>query len=134
MNVIDMARELGVALANSGEFTRLTAAREQVENCEPVISMLAEYREKEDRMVKLMQQDEDNRETAIMLTSEMDRIRTMLSDSAVFCEYCDAQEEFQKLLAAVNGEINACIGQGKRDDCEEGDCDGCCDHCGGCAH
>ena len=64
MTTIEKARELGVALANSPEFLRLTEARERMDANTAVTKLLQEYHMKEHLIVSLMEQDEVSQESA----------------------------------------------------------------------
>ena len=72
MTTIEKARELGVALANSPEFLRLTEARERMDANAAVTKLLQEYHLKEHLIVSMMEQDDVSQEGAVMLTADME--------------------------------------------------------------
>lgn len=135
MTTMDKARELGVALANSPEFVRLSQARERVDANVAVTDLIQEFQDKERRIVAMMEMDDVDREGAVMLTGDIERIKAQLFSNDLFSELMESQQAFSNLLAAVNREINACIGI---EEPEEGtvsmSCDGSCANCKGCAH
>ena len=127
MNTIDKARELGVALANSPEFMRLSEARERA----AVTDLIQEFRNKESEIVSMMEEDDVDREGVVILTSDIERIKEQLLTNQLFTELVEAQQAFSNLLSAVNREINVCIGI---EEPVETACSGSCDGCRGCAH
>lgn len=131
MNTIDKARELGVALANSPEFMRLSEARERVDASAAVTDLIQEFRNKESEIVSMMEEDDVDREGVVILTSDIERIKEQLLTNQLFTELVEAQQAFSNLLSAVNREINVCIGI---EEPEETACSGSCDGCRGCAH
>ena len=131
MNTIDKARELGVALANSPEFMRLSEARERVDANAAVTDLIQEFRNKESEIVSMMEEDDVDREGVVILTSDIERIKEQLLTNQLFTELVEAQQVFSNLLSAVNREINVCIGI---EEPEETACSGSCDGCRGCAH
>lgn len=131
MNTIDKARELGVALANSPEFMRLSEARERVDANAAVTDLIQEFRNKESEIVSMMEDDDVDREGVVILTSDIERIKEQLLTNQLFTELVEAQQAFSNLLSAVNREINVCIGI---EEPEETACSGSCDGCRGCAH
>ena len=131
MNTIDKARELGVALANSPEFMRLSEARERVDANAAVTDLIQEFRNKESEIVSMMEEDDVDREGVVILTSDIERIKEQLLTNQLFTELVEAQQAFSNLLSAVNREINVCIGI---EEPVETACSGSCDGCRGCAN
>ena len=131
MNTIDKARELGVALANSPEFMRLSEARERVDANAAVTDLIQEFRNKESEIVSMMEEDDVDREGVVILTSDIERIKEQLLTNQLFTELVEAQQAFSNLLSAVNREINVCIGI---EEPEETACSGSCAGCKGCTH
>ncbi len=134
MTTIEKARELGVALANSPEFLRLTEARERMDANAAVTRLLQEYHLKENLIVSMMEQDDVSQEGAVMLTADMERIKAQLLANETFSELMASQQAFSGLLTEVNREINACIGIAESEVSAKASCNGSCEHCNGCAH
>ncbi len=134
MTTIEKARELGVALANSPEFLRLTEARERMDANAAVTKLLQEYHLKEHLIVSMMEQDDVSQEGAVMLTADMERIKAQLLANETFSELMASQQAFSGLLTEVNREINACIGIEESEVSAKASCNGSCEHCNGCAH
>ena len=130
--IIDKARELGIALSESEEFLRMTAAREAMENDENVTSMLNEYQSKQDQIVDMLSEPACDREAVVAMTADVERIQAALICDPVFSELMDAQNDFQQLMSKVNAVIGSCIGV--EPPASDGGCSGSCSSCSGCKH
>ncbi len=129
--MIELARELGLALANSAEFIRMKNAQNAVEQNEGINAALSELREKRERLVNILAEEETDNLEALRLTNDIDRLEGQLQDSPLFLELLEAQAAFSTVLRAINDEINACIGG---ETSESASCEGDCGSCGGCKH
>lgn len=127
--MIELARELGLALANSAEFVRMKNAQAAVEISEPVSALLKELNDKRDRLVKILADEETDNLEALRLTDDIDRLEEQLRENPLFMELMEAQAAFSNVLRTINDEINACIGGETSESCD-GDCSGCA----GCKH
>lgn len=135
MRLIDMlniARELGEALANSDEFKRLIEARKISEEDSSLKKLLDEYRSKQDTVITLIQQDNSDTNQIIDITNDIERLQNQLYENPLFSELLIAEKEFSKLLKKVNNEINSCIGITTESENTETVCSGNCTECGGC--
>jgi cell fate (sporulation/competence/biofilm development) regulator YlbF (YheA/YmcA/DUF963 family) len=126
--MIELARELGLALANSAEFMRMKQAQSDFEQNEAVAELMRELNDKRERLIAILSDDEEDGMGAVSLTSDIDRLEEQLKESPLYGELLAAQSAFSAVLAAVNEEINACIGAETGTD----GCDGDCGGCGGC--
>jgi cell fate (sporulation/competence/biofilm development) regulator YlbF (YheA/YmcA/DUF963 family) len=129
--VIELARELGLALANSAEFIRMKNAQNAVEQNEGINAALTELREKRERLVNILAEEETDNLEALRLTNDIDRLEGQLQDNPLFLELLEAQAAFSTVLRTINDEINACIGG---ETSESTSCEGDCGSCGGCKH
>jgi cell fate (sporulation/competence/biofilm development) regulator YlbF (YheA/YmcA/DUF963 family) len=129
--VIELARELGLALAQSAEFVRMKTAQSAVEKDDAVTVLLKELNEKRDRLVAVLAEDETDNLEALRLTDDIDRLEGQLQENPLFVELMSAQAAFSSVLSAINDEINACIGG---DTSGSASCSGGCESCGGCKH
>jgi len=129
--VIELARELGLALANSAEFIRMKNAQNAVEQNEGINAALIELREKRERLVNILAEEETDNLEALRLTNDIDRLEGQLQDNPLFLELLEAQAAFSTVLRTINDEINACIGG---ETSESAGCEGDCGSCGGCKH
>ncbi len=129
--MIELARELGLALANSAEFIRMKNAQNAVEQNEGINAALTELREKRERLVNILAEEETDNLEALRLTNDIDRLEGQLQDNPLFLELLEAQAAFSTVLRTINDEINACIGG---ETSESASCEGDCSSCGGCKH
>ncbi len=127
--MIQLARELGLALANSAEFVNMKQAQADFESSEAITKLMQELNEKRDRLIRILADDGDSDFEAVSLTNDIDRLEEQLRESPLYAELVAAQSAFSMVLTAVNNEINACIGG----DTGAG-CAGDCGSCGGCKH
>lgn len=129
--MIELARELGLALANSSEFIRMKQAQNNFEQNEAIALLMQELNEKRDRLISILADDDGDDLQAVSLTNDIERLEEQLKDSPLYSELIDAQTAFSNVLTAVNDEINACIGAQTS---ESSSCGGDCGSCGGCKH
>ena len=129
--MIELARELGLALANSSEFIRMKQAQNAFEQNDAVALLLSELYEKRDRLISILADEEGDGMEAVSLTGDIDRLEAQLKENPFYDELVSAQSAFSSLLTAVNDEINACIGAQTS---EDAGCGGNCGACGGCKH
>lgn len=129
--MIELARELGLALAQSAEFIRMKTAQSVVEQDDAVTALLKELNEKRERLVAVLAEDETDNLEALRLTDDIDRLEGQLQENPLFVELLSAQSAFSSVLTAINDEINACIGGTTS---ASASCSGDCEGCGGCKH
>lgn len=128
MELIEQARELGVALANSNEFIRMRQAQSAVTQSESVSGLITELGDKRARLVDLFEQDGQPGMDALALTNDIERLQGQLTENPLFSELVASESAFSALITAIDDEINACIGQ------QKSGCSGECGSCGGCRH
>ena len=131
MELVELARELGLALANSCEFTRMKQAQNDFEQNEAIAGLMQELNEKRDRLICILADEEGDDLEAVSLTNDIDRLESQLKESPLYEELISAQTAFSTVLTAVNDEINACIGA---ETSTSHGCSGDCGGCGGCKH
>ena len=129
--MIELARELGLALANSSEFVCMKQAQSAFEQNEAIGALTTELNDKRERLIAILTSDEENDMEAVSLTNDIDRLEMQLKESPLYSDLVAAQSAFSTLLTAVNDEINACIGA---ETSGSSGCNGDCGGCGGCKH
>ncbi len=129
--MIELARELGLAIAGSAEFIQMKQAQSAFEQNESIAALLQELGEKRDRLINILAQEDGDDMEAVSLTSDIDRLEEQLKESPLYEELVAAQSAFSAVLTAVNDEINACIGG---ETSQSASCAGDCGGCGGCKH
>ena len=100
--MIELARELGLALANSAEFIRMKNAQNAVEQNEGINAALTELREKRERLVNILAEEETDNLEALRLTNDIDRLEGQLQDNPLFLELLEAQAAFSTVLRTIN--------------------------------
>jgi cell fate (sporulation/competence/biofilm development) regulator YlbF (YheA/YmcA/DUF963 family) len=129
--MIELARELGLALANSCEFIQMKQAQSDFEQNEAISLLMQELNEKRDRLISILTDEEGDNLEAVSLTNDIERLEAQLKESPLYGELIAAQSVFSAMLTAVNDEINACIGA---ETSQSSGCSGDCGGCGGCKH
>ena len=129
--MIELARELGLALANSCEFVQMKQAQSDFENNEAIAKLMQELNDKRDRLISILASEEGDDMEAVSLTNDIDRLEAQLKESPLYSELIATQTAFSTVLTSVNDEINACIGA--ETSTSQG-CSGDCSGCGGCKH
>lgn len=126
--MLEKARELGLALANSAEFQRMKAAQSIVENDEALSALIEELKQKRTRIVAVLGENDSDGTEALALTNDIERLQGQLEENEQFIELLESERQFGALITAVDEEINACIGG------TTSNCNGNCASCGGCRH
>jgi cell fate (sporulation/competence/biofilm development) regulator YlbF (YheA/YmcA/DUF963 family) len=129
--MIELARELGLALANSSEFICMKQAQSAFEQNEAIDALMSELNEKRERLISILSDEDGNDMEAVSLTNDIDRLEEQLKESPLYGALISAQAAFSTVLTAVNDEINACIGA---ETSASSGCSGDCGGCGGCKH
>ena len=129
--MIELARELGLALANSAEFIQMKQAQCAFEQNEAVAMLLSELNEKRERLISILSDGEGDDMEAVSLTGDIDRLEEQLKENPLYSELVSTQTTFSAVLTAINNEINACIGA---ETSATANCGGDCGGCGGCKH
>ncbi len=129
--MIELARELGLALANSSEFIQMKQAQAGFEQNEAIAALMRELNDKRDRLIAILADEEGDNLEAVSLTNDIDRLEEQLRENPLYASLIAAQSAFSSVLTTVNEEINACIGAGATG---TGGCGGGCATCGGCKH
>ena len=129
--MLELARELGLALANSPEFIQMKQAQSDFEQNEAIAKLMQELNEKRERLISILTDEEGDNLEAVSLTNDIERLEAQLKESPLYSELMSSQTAFSSLLTAINDEINACIGARTS---ESGGCSGDCGGCGGCKH
>jgi cell fate (sporulation/competence/biofilm development) regulator YlbF (YheA/YmcA/DUF963 family) len=126
--MLELARELGLALANSAEFITMKRAQANFESNEATSALMQELNEKRDRLIRILAEDSGGT-LRRFLTNDIERLEEQLRENPLYAEIAAAQAAFSTVLTAINDEINACIGG----ETSTG-CGGDCGSCGGCKH
>ncbi len=129
--IIEKARELGIALSESEEFTAMNDAQRAMEQDETLMERLNAFNAKQSRIMELMSGEENAQDEIGALSTQMEAIRTALLESETFVRMLETQSAFQELMKRVNRAIGVCIGA-DIESTEESGCGGNCSGCRGC--
>ena len=130
--IIDKARELGLELAASEEFSRVVEARKRVKQDSALTDLMDEFKSKRDNMISLMQAEDIDRENIVSLSADIEKLQQQLYENPLFSELVSSEQIFYELVTSVNREINQCIGI-EDDYSVESKCNGNCEACSGCS-
>ncbi|MEG1523579.1 MAG: YlbF family regulator [Clostridia bacterium] len=126
--MLEQARELGIALANSSEFIRMKQAQAAIAQNEALDALLKELQEKRTHLISVLNEEDRDGTVALELINDIDRLQGQLTENPLYTELAESENAFSTLISAVDEEINACIG------IEKSECGGNCGSCGGCQH
>ncbi len=122
MNIIEKAKELGLMLAESKEFIRMTTA-EQAQSSDPDAQLLmAAYNKTRESLMSRAQSPDITPQELQAIRGELEQEHGKLMQSPSISEYIAAMGEFNSLMQGVNSAIAFYISP--QDDCG-GDCGGC---------
>lgn len=109
--VIEKARELGKAINDSQEYTRLRNAKDALAEDALLSDMFFELQAKQQKLALLFAMAGDEyAEEIVLLGEEIDRLEGALKNSPLFREIIDAQANFQSLMAEINFTLAASLG------------------------
>ena len=137
--MIDKAKELGLALSESEEFRRVTAARAAFEQDAVSLALMDQYNDTQDKIVELLESTDPDPSEITALSQDLERLQGELSEAPAFVAVIEAQKQFQALMRQVNGVIGECIGLSGAEDIlsfssSSSGCGGSCASCAGCEH
>ena len=137
--MIDKAKELGLALSESEEFQRVTAARAAFEQDAVSLALMDQYNDTQDKIVELLESTDPDPSEITALSQDLERLQGELSEAPAFVAVIEAQKQFQALMRQVNGVIGECIGLSGAEDIlsfssSSSGCSGSCASCAGCEH
>ncbi|MDI9485220.1 MAG: YlbF family regulator [Bacillota bacterium] len=118
MDVQRKAQELAEAIANSQEYTRLKAAREEVDKHQAAKVMLRDFQEKQ---LKLQQQQMSGEEITPEQEEQLQNLFGVISVNPYIRELFEAEFAFSGLMMQVNDALAAVLDL--RDEDEEEDAD-----------
>lgn len=123
MSVIEKAKTLGEAIANSKELEELKNSEARMSVDPAASDIIKEFQAKQQELQQLQMQGQqmtdDHKKSVELIEGKMKSNESISS-------YMEAQQNFEKLLQEVNQIISASIsGQ----DCSEGDCSSGCSSC-----
>lgn len=129
-DIMEKARELGFALAETQEYQRMLSAQMAVRSNDPLSALLAEFTAKRSALMETLSDADFDNMLAMNLSADIERLQEQMMENLLFTDMLEAEKTFSALLTTVDGEINACIGGAK----SGANCAGDCSGCSGCKH
>ena len=135
MNVIELARQLGVALQADERFKTFTVAKENNDNDAELQEKIAQFNDLRRQLNMEMSKDEKDAEAMKSLDGQIKNIYGEIMTRPSMIEYNKAREAMDKLLDSVNFIITKAANGEDPMTCPEEQphsCSGSCSTCGGC--
>ena len=125
MELMEKARELGIALAGSDEYKRMLAAQVNVQSNDSLRALLDEFKEKRAKLVSALSEGDFDNTNALELSADIERLQSQMLESPLFSDMIEAEKSFHDLIGAVDAEINACVDGSSAIRSCRGNCSGC---------
>lgn len=135
MNVIELARQLGVALQADERFKTFTVAKENNDNDAELQEKIAQFNDLRRQLNMEMSKEEKDAEAMKSLDGQIKNIYGEIMTRPSMIEYNKAREAMDKLLDSVNFIITMAANGEDPMTCPEEQphsCSGSCSTCGGC--
>lgn len=127
MDILDMAKQIGIALEQSEEFKALNEAEKTQNNDEKAQQLIGEYNLVRLQLMQKVQGKELTNEEFEQVQNQMKAEFDKLTEYEVIKNYIDAKDRFDTLYNKVKNIIDF-YANGEK----SGACSGSCETCGGC--
>lgn len=104
--MLELARALGLSLAESDEFAALVLARKNMNEDHALHELLEDFKAKREEVIALM---EAGNSDIVEASNDLDALQQQLLDNPLFVDLMNAENDFQILLGSVNEEIAKCL-------------------------
>lgn len=125
--ILEKAKELGIMIAESGEFEKLKIAEERQLADPEAQKLMMEYATKRDELAQKAQAPDTTKEEFEAIKDEMQKEFEKMCENENVKAYLDASNAFSNLINQVNSIIGYFVKGG-----DAGGCSGNCSSCGGC--
>ena len=125
--IMELAAELGRAIKNDERLVRMEKARVAFENDSALQELFEEYNAQRATLGEEYKKDEQDSVLADAITDRIDELYESITKNEIYIEYIESQEEVNRFMNKVNGEITFNI-TGERP-CTH-DCSSCHSDCG----
>jgi cell fate (sporulation/competence/biofilm development) regulator YlbF (YheA/YmcA/DUF963 family) len=106
--IIEMARRLGKAIADSPQAAALKAARDEMDKDAEAPRLLNDYQAQADKMLAL---ERDNKPVEVEDKRKLRDLQEKLAGSPAFKKYTAAQVDYVDLMRKVNNAIRGELGE-----------------------
>lgn len=128
MDILEMAKELGKAIADSDLMAAVKKAEDVQNNDEKAQQLIGEYNLKRMQLAQRVQKEDVTQEELEAVQKELSDEFDKLMQYSVISDYITARKELDAVLEQVNNVISFYV-TGKTPD---GGCSGSCSSCSGC--
>ncbi len=126
--IIELAHNLGEAIAESKEIADLEAAKAAYETNSALQAKLAEYEADRKLLADEFEKGDDLDQTVVdKMKSRLEELGAEITKDPVYVDFANAQKAMNDLMTSVNDEISFCIIGQRPDHCTHD-----CSTCGGC--
>ena len=125
--ILEKATELGIMIAESGEFEKLKIAEERQLADPEAQKLMMEYVNARDALSKKASSPDTTKEEFESIRKDMQAEFEKICKNENIKAYLDANEAFSNMINQVNSIIGYFVKGG-----DEGGCSGNCSSCGGC--
>ncbi|MBR3933600.1 MAG: YlbF family regulator [Clostridia bacterium] len=125
--ILEKAKELGIMIAESGEFEKLKIAEDRQLADPEAQKLMMEYATKRDELAQKAQAPDTTKEEFEAIKDEMQKEFEKMCKNENVKAYLDASNAFSNLINQVNSIIGYFVKGG-----DAGGCSGNCSSCGGC--
>lgn len=125
--ILEKARELGIMIAESGEFEKLKIAEERQLADPEAQKLMMEYANKRDELANKAQSPDITKEEFEEIKNQMQAEFEKMCVNENVKAYLDASTAFSNMINQVNTIIGYFVKGG-----DSGGCSGNCSSCGGC--
>lgn len=128
MDILEMAKELGKAIADSDLMAAVKKAEDVQNNDEKAQQLIGEYNLKRMQLAQRVQKEDVTQEELEAVQKELSDEFDKLMQYSVISDFITARKELDAVLEQVNNVISFYV-TGKTPD---GGCSGSCSSCSGC--
>lgn len=128
MDILEMAKELGKAIADSDLMAAVKKAEDVQNNDEKAQQLIGEYNLKRMQLAQRVQKEDVTQEELEVVQKELSDEFDKLMQYSVISDFITARKELDAVLEQVNNVISFYV-TGKTPD---GGCSGSCSSCSGC--
>ncbi len=125
--ILEKAKELGIMIAESGEFEKLKIAEERQLADKDAQKLMMDYAAKRDELAAKASKPDISKEEFESIREEMQKEFENICQNENIKAYLDASNEFSNMINQVNSIIGYFVKGG-----EASGCSGNCSSCGGC--
>lgn len=107
--MLEIARELGIAIASTEEFKEMIQARKRMTEDTELMNVFQQMNAKKQQILLSL---DDNPETFVScssITKDIEKLQNQMLENPLFVQTLIAEQNFQELLSKVNSEISSCL-------------------------